>query len=170
MAVRDIVIWPDKCLKDKAEPVSVFDESLQDLLDDMLDTMYAADGIGLAAPQIGVSLRAFVVDPGAREGPAEPRFFINPEVVEAEGEIWFEEGCLSVPGEVVEVKRYTSVKMRALGGDGEPFEITANDLLAIALQHELDHIDGMLIVDRLSTIKRTLVKKRMRDLKEGRQA
>jgi peptide deformylase len=170
MAIRDIVIWPDPRLKAKTETVEVFDAELQRLLDDMVDTMYAADGVGLAAPQIGVSKRIFVVDPSPQEPGKHLQFFINPEVVEAEGETLFEEGCLSIPGEVVEVKRHTRIRMRAQDRHGEPFEVDTDDFLAIALQHELDHIEGILLVDRLSSLKREMVKKRMQQIKAEREA
>lgn len=161
MAVREIVTWPDARLKSENETVSVFDARLQSLLDDMVDTMYAADGIGLAAPQVGVSLRVFVVDPEPGNPEVRPRFFVNPELVEADGEVLFEEGCLSVPGEVIEISRSERLRVAAQDRDGHRFEIDADGVLAIALQHELDHLEGKLIVDRLSSIKREMLRKKM---------
>lgn len=168
MAVREVVIWPDPGLKAQADPVKVFDGHLQALLDDMVETMYAEEGVGLAGPQVGVCMRVFVVDPEPNEPDSRPRFFINPEIIEAEGETLFEEGCLSVPGEVIEIPRHTSVKVRAQDRDGHSFELEAEGLLAIAIQHELDHLDGALIVDRLSALKRDMVKKKMIALKAER--
>ena len=168
MPLRDIIVWPDPRLKRVAEPVTVFDAKLQALIDDMVETMYAEQGIGLAAPQVGINQRLFVVDADPEDSEARPRLLINPELVEAEGEILFDEGCLSVPGETIEVPRSTRVRMRAQDRDGHFFEIEAEGVLAIALQHELDHLDGKLIVDELSSIKREMLKKRMVSLKEER--
>lgn len=165
MAVRDIVIWPDPRLREQTRPVETFDEELRELLDDMVESMYAADGVGLAAPQIGVGLRIFVVDTQPDDPTSPPVCFVNPQVLEADGETLFEEGCLSVPGEVVDVPRKTHLMVEAVDGDGRPFQVEAEGLLAIALQHELDHLDGRLIVDHLSSIKRDAVKKRMLALK-----
>lgn len=172
MAVRDIVIWPDPVLKTRAQEVETVTPELRTLLSDMAETMYAADGLGLAAPQVGVGLRIFVVDTSGRDeeegGGQGLMTFINPEIVEADGSTLFEEACLSLPDLVVETERHTRVVMRALDGEGQPFELEAKGLFAIALQHELDHLDGHLIVDRLSSLKRQLVRKKMLKIKQER--
>jgi len=175
MAVRDIVIWPDPVLTTRSEPVEAVTDDMQALFDDMAETMYAADGLGLAAPQIGLGKRIFVVDTSSRqkEGEEAPEgpgllFFVNPEIVVAEGSTLFEEGCLSLPGITVEIERHTHVVMRALDRHGKPFEVDAEGLFAIALQHELDHLDGRLLVDRLSALKRELTRKKMKRTKAER--
>lgn len=170
MAVREIVIWPDPVLTRPAEPVEAVDAALQPLIDDMIETMYAADGLGLAAPQVGVGRRLFVVDVSSNEDAKGHGLmvFVNPEIVSAEGTVLFEEGCLSLPGITVEVERHAKVTMRALDRHGEPFEVEAEGLFAIALQHELDHLEGNLIVNRLSPLKRQLVKKQMAKVKAER--
>ncbi len=170
MAVRDIVIWPDPVLKTRAEEVTEVDDTLQPLIDDMVETMYAADGLGLAAPQVGVGKRIFVVDTSHREEGGGLKIFINPEIVESDGSTLYEEGCLSLPGVTVEIERFTHLKMKALDRHGAPFELEADDLFAIALQHELDHLDGRLLVDRLSPLKRELVRKKMKREKAERAA
>jgi peptide deformylase len=162
--VHDIVLYPDPRLKKKSAevPASALDEH-QKLFDDMVETMYAADGVGLAAPQIGVNLRIAVIDTSPRQEGEKLRFFINPEIVShSETRVPYVEGCLSIPGEAEEVQRWETVKVRALGRDGKSFELDATELLAIAVQHEIDHLDGLLFIDRLSTLKRELIKRRIR--------
>jgi peptide deformylase len=123
--------------------------------------------VGLAAPQIGVGLRIAVIDTSPRQEGEKIRFFINPEIVEhSENKIPFVEGCLSIPGEAEEVMRWETVRVRALGRDGKPFELDAKELLAIAVQHEIDHLDGVLFIDRISTLKRTLIKRRIKKQRE----
>jgi peptide deformylase len=162
MAVRTILHYPDKRLRVAAKPVSLFDEELRALLDDMAETMYAAPGVGLAAPQIGVALRLFVVDVASSENePSQLRTFINPEIVERVGSVCNEEGCLSFPGIHEEVKRAERVRVRAQDTAGEPFEVEAEGLLSIAIQHENDHLDGKLMVDHLSLLRRRLVHRAM---------
>ena len=167
--VREIVIWPDPVLKETAKPVDAVDDTIRRLLDDMAETMYAADGVGLAAPQVGVSKRAIVIDVSVREPEQKLIHLVNPEIVKVEGKMVYTEGCLSIPGEAEDVERAAKVWVRALGRDGKPFEIVAEgDLLAVALQHEHDHLQGTLFVDHLSSLKRELIRRRMKKLKEER--
>jgi peptide deformylase len=132
------------------------------LADDLAETMYAAPGVGLAAPQIGVAKRIFVVDVAPADGPTELRTFINPEIVAREGETVWEEGCLSFPGIHEEIERAARVTVRARGLDGALFEVTGEGLLAIAMQHEYDHLDGVLMVDRMSLLRRRMVDREMK--------
>ncbi len=167
--VREIVIWPDPVLKQVAAPVDRVDDTIRRLLDDMAETMYAADGVGLAAPQVGVGKRVIVIDVSPREPDQKLIHLVNPQIVEAEGKLVYTEGCLSIPGEAEEVERASRVRVRALDYHGKPFEIVADgDLLAVALQHEADHLQGTLFVDHLSSLKRELIKKRMKKLKQQR--
>ncbi len=167
--VREIVIWPDPVLKEKASPVEAVDDEIRGLLDDMAETMYAADGVGLAAPQVGVSKRIVVIDTSPRDPEQKLLHLVNPEIVKTEGKTSFTEGCLSVPGEAEDVERAERVWVRALGRDGEPFELErVGGLLAIALQHEIDHLDGTVFVDHLSSLKRELIRRRMSKLKAER--
>jgi peptide deformylase len=162
MAIRTILRYPDKRLRDKALPVAVVDDEIRKLCDDMAETMYAAPGVGLAAPQIGVSKRIFVIDIANADEKSDLRVFINPEFVAREGEMVWEEGCLSFPGIHEEVQRAAKVTVRAIGLDGKPFEVTAEGLLAIAIQHENDHLEGTLMVDRVSLLKRRFIDREMR--------
>jgi peptide deformylase len=162
MAIRTILHYPDKRLRNKALPVAVVDAEIRTLCDDMCETMYAAPGVGLAAPQIGVSKRIFVIDIANADEASQLRVFINPEFVAREGETVWEEGCLSFPGIHEEVQRAETVVVRALGIDGQPFELRATGLLAIAIQHEYDHLEGTLMVDRVSLLKRRLIDREMR--------
>jgi peptide deformylase len=166
--VRDILIWPDPVLKKPAAPVAKVDEEIRKLIDDMAETMYAADGVGLAAPQVGVSKQIVVIDTSPRQEGQKLLHLVNPRIVKTEGETVYTEGCLSVPGEAEEVERAAKVWVEAIGRDGKPFEIVGEGLLAIALQHELDHLDGVLFVDHLSSLKRELIRKRMKKLKAER--
>ncbi len=169
--VREIVIWPDPVLKQVAAPVDRVDDTVRRLLDDMADTMYAADGVGLAAPQVGVGKRVIVIDTSPRQPEQKLIHLVNPEIVKTEGKTIFTEGCLSIPGEAEEVERAAKVWVRALDYHGKPFEIVAEgDLLAIALQHEVDHLEGTVFVDHLSSLKRELIRKRMKKLKAERAA
>ena len=154
--------YPHPILKKKAEKVAAVDDDLRRLLDDMLETMYADNGCGLAAPQIGVSQRIVVIDiAGEGEEPA-PMYMVNPEIVWAseEKEIC-EEGCLSVPGQRAEVERPASVRIKYLDYNGEPQEILAEDFLAVAAQHEIDPLDGILYIDRISRLKRQMLLKKL---------
>ena len=160
--IRPILSYPDKRLRESGKTVEVFDEDLRALIDDMAETMYAAPGVGLAAPQIGVSKRLFIVDVAtADDEPSDLRVFINPEIVALEGETTFNEGCLSFPGATEEIDRAARVTVRALDEEGNPFELEADGLLAIAIQHENDHLDGKLMIDHLSILRRRLLHRAM---------
>lgn len=161
MAVREIRTFPADVLKHKAKSVkTVDDEGLQQLIDDMIETMHDAPGIGLAAPQVGVSKRLIVLDLSSKDAEIPVIVLINPEIVEADGLIESEEGCLSIPECVVTVNRAERVKVRGLDREGKETEIEADGLLARALQHEIDHLDGLVLFDRLNSVKREFVKKR----------
>ena len=159
MALLDILVYPDPWLRKRAEPVTEVDGDVRRLADDMLETMYEARGIGLAAPQVGDGRRVVVID--VSEEHDTPRVLINPEILERSGEASGEEGCLSIPGYYDEVVRATWVRYRALGRDGEPFEEEAEGTLAVCVQHEVDHLEGRLFIDYLSELKRKRVRKRM---------
>jgi peptide deformylase len=161
MAVLEIRKYPDPVLKKKAQPVEAIDGELQRLVDDMVETMYAAPGIGLAAPQVGVSRRLIVVDVSGREEPAPLIVLINPEVVSEGGSMESEEGCLSLPGFVARVNRCEAITVRGLDRDGKETAIEASGLLSLALQHEIDHLNGTLILDRTSLLKREFFKKQL---------
>jgi len=166
---REILIWPDARLKQKSKAVTDFGAAFQTLVDDLFETMYAAEGVGLASPQIGVHQRLLVIDTSPRQEGQKPLVFVNPEITAAEGKAEYTEGCLSVPGEYEDVGiRAEKVTCRALDRNGKPFEIHADGLLAIAIQHEMDHLEGVLFVDYLSSLKRGMIKKRMERLKEER--
>lgn len=166
MAILDILHFPDPRLRTIAKPVETVDDATRQFLDDMLDTMYAAPGIGLAATQVNDSRRIVVID--VSEEKNQPLCLINPEILELEGVEEMEEGCLSVPGIYEKVQRADRVRVRALGRDGEPFEMQADGLLAVCIQHEIDHLDGKLFVDYLSQLKRTRIRSKLE--KEQRQA
>jgi len=169
MAVLDILEMPDPRLTARSAPVEAIDDGLLRLLDAMLETMYAAPGIGLAAPQVGVLKRAFVADLG-EEGERRPLFVINPEIVwRSESSSVAEEGCLSLPKQFGEVRRADAVRVRHLDRAGETREIEAEGLLARCLQHEIDHLDGILFVDHLSALKRTLILRRLAKAKRTRR-
>jgi peptide deformylase len=147
--IRPIVLVPDPVLRAKAEPVAVFDGGLRDLARDMLETMYEAPGRGLAAPQIGLGLRLFVMDVGWKEGTSDPQVFVNPEIVGASDEVVMrEEGCLSIPGRVSRVTRPVEVRLRWRDLDGAEREGTFDGFAATCVQHEVDHLDGILCTDR----------------------
>ncbi|MBL7480550.1 peptide deformylase [Legionella bononiensis] len=159
MAIRKILYLPDERLRKIAQPVVNFDDGLQTLIDDMFDTMYHARGVGLAAPQIGVSLRLSVIDIIGDK--TQQMVIINPEIVSAHGEKEFEEGCLSVPGAYDTVIRAEHVTVKALDRLGKPFEISGEGLLAECLQHEIDHLNGKLFVDLLSPLKRMMARRKL---------
>jgi peptide deformylase len=160
MAKLTILEYPDPRLRTRAEPVARVDDALRRLIDDMFETMYAAPGIGLAATQVNVHKRLLVID--VSEDKNHPLVFVNPEIVERQGSVQAEEGCLSVP-KIFETlaERSERVVVRALGRDGKPFELEAGGLLAICIQHEIDHLDGKLFVDYLSELKRTRIRKKL---------
>lgn len=168
--LREIVIWPDPILKKVAKPVDRVDDTLRRLLDDMAETMYAADGVGLAAPQIAELKRCIVIDTSPRQEGQKLVHLVNPEIIRTEGRTTYTEGCLSIPGEAEDVERAAKVWVRALDYRGKAFELEADGLLAIAIQHEHDHLEGTLFVDHLSSLKRELIKKRMKKLKAQRAA
>jgi peptide deformylase len=163
MAVRDILIIPDKRLRLKSEPVKAIDKTLRALIDDMFETMYAAPGIGLAAIQIGAARRVVTMDLAKKDDPKQPQIFINPEVVWASDEkATYEEGCLSIPEYYEEVERPKSVRVKYLDLDLKPQEIEADGLLATCLQHEIDHTNGVLFIDHISKLKRNMVIKKFK--------
>jgi peptide deformylase len=169
MTVRPIVIAPDPVLKKISAPVAAVDDSVRALMDDMLDSMYAADGIGLAAVQIGEPLRVIVMDLAQKEGKNEPRFFANPEILWASDELApYEEGCLSVPEIYDEVERPARVKLRYLNRDNELIEEDADGIFAVCIQHEMDHLNGTLFVDHLSRIKRDRALTKSKKIKRER--
>lgn len=166
MAVMHVLRYPDERLRTKAVPVVTVDDSLRTVIDNMFDTMYESQGVGLAATQVDVHQRLFIADCGAEEN--EPLVFINPEILEHEGLFENEEGCLSFPGIYASVERAGTVKVKALDRNGEPFEMEADGLLAICIQHEIDHLNGKLFVDYLSPLKRDRIRKKLE--KEARFA
>ena len=165
--VREIVLWPDPILKKVAAPVASVDDSIRKLVADMFETMYAADGVGLAAPQVDELHRVIVLDTSPRQPEAKPVAMINPEIVFREGTSYETEGCLSLPGEAEKVERAAKIRVRFLDTDGILQELECTELLAIAVQHETDHLDGIVFVDHLSALKRELIKKRMKRYKEA---
>jgi peptide deformylase len=167
MAVRPIVLYPDPVLRRPAIAVERFDAELEQLARDLADTMYAAPGIGLAAPQLGVSLRVAVVDVAAATPERELHTVVNPRLVESEGVERGEEGCLSIPGLADQVARPRRVRIEALDVAGRPIEIAAENLLARAFCHELDHLDGILFFDRLTGLRKELALRRLRKLPLG---
>lgn len=161
MAIRTILHYPDPRLRQKAQPVGDVTPEIVKLIDDMAETMYAAPGVGLAATQIGEPHRIFLVDVAADDEPSNLLVFINPEIVRQEGQQTGPEGCLSFPGISEDIKRAERVRVRARGRDGATFEIAADGLLAVAIQHELDHLDGVLMIDRMGTLKKRIVQRKM---------
>ncbi len=159
MSLLEIKKYPDNILKEKAEPVREFDSNLQKLIDDMIETMYAAPGIGLAANQVGVLKQLLILDV-MQDEKSSLLVLINPEIVHQEGEIDSDEGCLSIPEYTTLVKRAEKVKVNAYDRDGKPVEIEGEGLLARVLQHEIDHLNGILFVDRIGRIKKEFFKKR----------
>ena len=165
MAILTILEFPDERLRQKAKPVEKVDDDIRKLIDDMFETMYAAPGIGLAATQVNVQRRLLVLD--ISEEKNQPLALINPELLTREGQEESDEGCLSVPGVFEKVKRAEKIRVRALNRDGESFEMDADGLLAVCIQHEIDHLEGKLFVDYLSPLKRQLARKKVK--KEQRQ-
>jgi len=163
--LRPILIWPDPLLKKKALPVSVVDDGLRALVKDMFETMYDADGVGLAAPQVGVLQRLIVLDTSPRDEGAQPIAMVNPVITAQEGTAIWGEGCLSIPGETEDVERAATVTVRFQDESGAAKELTTGGLLAIAIQHEVDHLEGVVFVDHVSVLKRELIRTRMKKLK-----
>ena len=165
--LRPIVRYPTQGLQRPAEPVTTFDGELGRLIDDMIETMYAAPGIGLAAPQIGVPLRVCVIDVSAGKRGGEVLTLVNPEFAERDGMQLEEEGCLSVPGFSATVARPARVVVKAFDRMGNPRTITGEGLLARAIQHEIDHLDGVLFLDRLRGIKRDVIVRKIRKMQRA---
>ena len=165
--VREIKIYPDEVLKQKAQPIEEVNDEVRALVDDMFETMYKKGGVGLAANQIGILKRVVVLDLNSgKENQGKNKIvLINPEIVTMEGEQVGEEGCLSLPGLYKKVKRAKYVKVKALNYHGEEFEIEGEDLLARALQHEIDHLNGIVFIDRLSPLQRRLALEKYKKLK-----
>src|SRR5215469_14447164 len=159
MALRTILEFPDPRLRTKAQPVTQFDAALGTLIEDMLETMYAAPGIGLAATQVDVHKRVVVIDISREHN--EPLVLINPEILSREGEAQTEEGCLSVPGIFDEIKRAAKIRLRAHDREGNVYERDFDDILAVCVQHEMDHLEGKLFVDYLSDLKRERIRKKL---------
>ena len=166
MSTLNILHFPDPRLRIKAKPVEIFDTALRTLIDDMLETMYAAPGVGLAATQVDVHKRLLLVD--VSEDQDAPHALINPRIVTRDGVSVHDEGCLSFPGIYEEVERAGHITVAAQDGHGEPFTLEADGLLAVCIQHEIDHLDGKLFVDYISELKRGRIRKKM--LKQQRQA
>jgi peptide deformylase len=159
--IRPILVFPDSRLREVAKPVATVDAEVLQLVEDMAETMYDAPGIGLAATQLGIGKRVCVIDAAGEDEPSDLKVFINPEILERDGQQTMQEGCLSFPGVHEEIKRAARVKVRALGRDGRPFELEAEGLLGAAIQHEVDHLDGVLIIDKLNAVKRRLVSRKV---------
>ncbi|HHA19623.1 MAG TPA: peptide deformylase [Methylophaga sp.] len=159
MALLEILRFPDPRLRKKATSISAVSDDIRQLADDMLETMYAAPGIGLAANQVNIQKRLIVID--TSEDKSSPLILINPEIINKEGVREHEEGCLSVPEAYEMITRADKVRIKALNRDGDEFELDADDLLATCIQHEIDHLDGKLFVDYLSNLKRQRIKKRL---------
>lgn len=159
MALLNILHFPDARLRRKAQAVAQVDDSVRQLIDDMFETMYGAPGIGLAATQVDSTQRVVVID--VSEDQSQPLCFINPEIIAKSGSEEMEEGCLSVPGYYDVVQRAEWVKVRALDRDGQPFELETDGLLAVCIQHEIDHLDGRLFVDYISELKRQRLRKKI---------
>lgn len=165
--IYPIVKYPDPILQRPAEPVATFDAELRKLVDDMFTSMYDAQGIGLAAPQIGISKRLTVIDLSFQKDPKQKIVLINPEIVERSGKQVEEEGCLSLPEIRDRVVRAAQVKVRALNANGDPIEVDGTQLLSRAIQHEIDHLDGILFIFRLSRLKRDLQLRKIRKLQKA---
>jgi peptide deformylase len=167
MAILPIIVAPDPRLKAKCEPVAGVDSEIVTLMDDLLETMYVAPGIGLAAPQVNVRKRVLVVDFSSEDGPREPLCLANPEIVAASEELCkHDEGCLSLPKHYAEVVRPARVSVRYLDRDNQTREIEADGMLAVCLQHEIDHLDGILFVDHVSALKRGMILRKLRKFKK----
>ena len=162
MALRQILTEPNEILRQKSLPVNQVDKNLQKLMDDMLETMYAAPGVGLAAIQIGIPKRVLVIDITQKNEPKNPMFFINPEIIsKSETNSSYEEGCLSVPGQFAEIERPAKCQIKYLDYSGHPKEIEAEGMLATCIQHEIDHLEGILFIDYLSKLKKSMIVKKL---------
>lgn len=163
-----ILEYPDPRLRTVAQPVEAVDDELRTLIDDMLETMYASKGIGLAATQVNVHRRLLVIDLSDEHD--QPLVFVNPEIISRQDAVMTQEGCLSVPGIYDDVERAERIRVRALGRDGQQFELDAEGLLAVCVQHEIDHLDGKLFVDYLSELKRQRIRKKLEKERKQRAA
>ena len=162
MTLRQILTEPNKILREKSLPVDKVNDEIQQLMDDMLETMYAAPGIGLAAIQVGIPKRVIVLDIAQKDGPRNPMFFINPEIIEkSKNNLTYEEGCLSVPGQFAEIDRPDKCYVKYLDYHGQPKEIKAEGMLATCIQHEIDHLEGILFIDYLSKLKKSMIVKKL---------
>lgn len=160
MALLTILHDPDPRLRIPAKPVTVFDAALEKLVEDLFDTMYDAPGVGLAATQVGIAQRVAVMDCAGKDEPPQKIVMVNPEISDADDAQDMEEGCLSIPDYRDKVRRYNRLRLKALDAEGKPYELVAEGLLAQAIQHEIDHLDGKLYIDRLSSLKRERYKKK----------
>ncbi len=159
--VRTILHYPDKRLRERGKKVEAVNDEIRKLIDDMAETMYAAPGVGLAATQIGELIQLFIIDIADAEEPSDLKVFINPEILETTGELTWQEGCLSFPGVTEEIDRAAHVRVRAQDRDGKWFELEAEGLLAIAVQHEYDHLQGLLMIDHMGPLKKRLTHRKM---------
>jgi len=167
MALRKILTEPNKILREKSLKVERVDEDLQRLMDDMLETMYAAPGIGLAAIQVGVAKKVIVLDLTGKDEPKNPLYIVNPEIIEkSNNNSTYEEGCLSVPGQFAEINRPEKCRIKYLDYYGQPKEIKAEGMLATCIQHEMDHLEGILFIDYLSKLKKSMIIKKLSKQKE----
>ena len=167
--IREILKYPDPRLREVARPVEKVTDEIKALVDDMAETMYESNGCGLAATQLGINHRIFVVDCAGEDDPSDFRVFINAEIVEADGSQTWNEGCLSFPGVSEDIKRAEHVRVRALDREGKPFEIEADGLLAVAIQHELDHLNGVLMIDKLNAVKRRMMGRKLAKAKQEQE-
>ena len=162
MALREILTEPNRILREKSLPVDTVDENIQNLMDDMLETMYAAPGIGLAAIQVGVPKRIIVLDLSSKDNNKNPMYFINPEIIKkSTNNSVYEEGCLSVPGQFAEIERPDKCHIKYLDYYGKPQEIHAEGMIATCIQHEMDHLEGILFIDYLSKLKKSMIMKKL---------
>lgn len=165
--IHEVLKWPEPVLSKRGEPVTVFDAKLKQLVEEMFESMYAAQGIGLAAPQIGISQRLTVIDCSFKKKPEDKVVLINPEIIERTGKQVEEEGCLSLPEIRDKVSRAAWVKVRAQDATGKWFEMEGTELLSRAIQHEIDHLDGILFIDRLSRLKRDLTIRKIKKMQKN---
>ncbi len=161
MAIRTILHYPDPRLRKKAEPIESVTPEITRLVEDMAETMYAAPGVGLAATQIGEPHRLFIIDIASEDEPSNLMVFINPEIVERLGDQSWAEGCLSFPGVTEDIKRAEKVTVKAMGIDGKEFTLSADGLLAVAIQHENDHLEGVLMIDHMGLLKKRIINRKM---------
>lgn len=170
MALRRILTYPDTVLREQAEPVGNIDGKVQQLIDDMADTMYHTPGIGLASNQVGEPCRIIMFDISAKDEPNDLVVLVNPEIIEAEGVVLNEEGCLSVIDYSADVKRADSITVHGLDRDGNPITLRKEGLAAIVLQHEIDHLNGILFIDRISKLKRELYKRKLKKILKPKES